>query len=106
MAYPITYLFNKSILQGKFPSCLKNATVTPVYKSGAKSDMGNYRPISGLSFLSKIFESIVKNHLLSYLKRNQVISPAQYGFTEGLSTFDALNSMTQIIQDSLNAKHD
>ena len=105
IAYPIAYIFNKSIEQGKFPSCFKKAVVTPVYKNGPKNDMGNYRPISGLNFMLKVFESIVKNHLLSFLKLNNIISKDQYGFMEGLSTFDALNSLTQHVHDSLNTKN-
>ena len=52
-------IFNMSISQGVYPELLKTARVTPIYKNGEKSDPSNYRPISVLSLINKIFE---KNH--------------------------------------------
>ena len=48
--------FNKPLEICKFPSCLKMANVSPAYKKGNSSDKGNYRPVSILPNLSKIFE--------------------------------------------------
>ena len=106
LAYPLTYLFNNSVSQGVFPQCLKNAIVSPIYKSGPKNVIGNYRPISVLNTVSKLFESLMKQSLLSFLKTNNIITEHQYGFIKGTSTFDALNSLTQEVHDALNRKHD
>ena len=52
-----------SLQQGIFPEDLKNATISPIYKNGDKSDCSNYRPISVLSNVAKILEKIVYNQL-------------------------------------------
>ena len=55
----ITHIVNKSIELGQFPNDLKIARVIPLYKKGSKQDLGNYRPVSILSSLSKIIEKII-----------------------------------------------
>ena len=102
LAVPLSLLFNQSITEGKFPQCLKHATVIPIYKKGPKDDIGNYRPISMLSVTSKIFESLMKNSFVRYLEAKSILNSEQYGFRQGLSTFDALNSYAQEIYNNLD----
>ena len=52
----LTFIVNKSIISGEFPSSWKEAKVKPLFKSGAKDDVNNYRPISILPTLSKLIE--------------------------------------------------
>ena len=52
---PLTYIINLSLMEGVFPSELKVAKVIPVFKGGDSSILSNYRPISVLTFFSKIF---------------------------------------------------
>ncbi len=54
---PIAYLINQSLRQSIVPSAWKMALVTPIFKSGERSDMANYRPISILPVVSKIVEN-------------------------------------------------
>ena len=56
----ITGIFNQSLVTGIFPSDWKMAEVSPIFKNGSKSDLNNYRPISVIPTLAKIFE---KNYL-------------------------------------------
>ena len=64
---PLTYILNQSMTEGVFPDLLKTARVIPLYKSGEKKKINNYRPISILSFFSKIFEkNYVQLHLQFY----------------------------------------
>ena len=60
--------------------------VTPIYGRNDKKDPENYRPVSLTSILCKIMESIIKDHILKYLKDNNILSKKQYGFLPGRST--------------------
>ena len=72
--------------KGIFPDDLKIAKVTPIYKADDKSDLSNYRPISKLSYFSKILERIMYNRLYQYLTENKILYPKQFGFQKGHST--------------------
>jgi TPP-dependent 2-oxoacid decarboxylase len=64
----ITILFNMSIAQGKFPDALKNAKIIPIHKGDSRLEMSNYRPISLLPTLSKIFEKLMYSRLICFSK--------------------------------------
>ena len=87
----LTQIFNKSILVGKFPDDLKIAIISPIYKTGNKT---NYRPISVLSVVAKIFEAIISHQLSNYLEINGVIVNEQFGFRKKHSTQTALLNVT------------
>ena len=70
----IASLFNESVILGVFPDCMKMARITPVFKSGVRVDINNYRPISSLSIISKIFERLMYVRLSSFLKQNKIIN--------------------------------
>lgn len=74
-------LFNKSLRLSYFPESWKLANVIPVHKKGDVSDPANYRPISLLSSISKIFEKCVFKYFYNYIHENRLISPVQSGFT-------------------------
>ena len=76
----IAMLINKSIATGQFPSQMKLAKVLPIYKGGEKSDPSNYRSISILSTVSKIFEKHVNKHLMAYLNKYKLLHDNQSGF--------------------------
>ena len=62
------YLFNSCMLSGVFPDELKIAKVIPLYKSGSSNLMSNYRPISILPTLSKIFEKLINSRIYQFLE--------------------------------------
>ena len=64
---PLTYIIDKSIKEGVFPSELKLAKVVPIFKLGDSSKITNYRPISVLSFFSKVFERVMYNHITDFI---------------------------------------
>ena len=64
---PLTYVINMSLMEGIFPSELKLAKVVPMFKSGESDKVHNYRPISVLSFFSKIFEKIMYNNVVNFM---------------------------------------
>lgn len=83
-------LMNKSIVSGQFPSEMKLAKVIPFYKGGEKSDPSNYRPISILSTISKIFEKHVNKHLMAFLNKYNLLHDNQSGFRPKHSCATAL----------------
>lgn len=84
LSLPVTLIFNKSLTEGVFPSAWKISRVMPIFKSGNPADVANYRPISGLPLLGKLFESIV----LKQIERSflTTLSIDQHGFFPGRST--------------------
>ena len=76
------------------PDDWKLAKVTPIFKQGDRSDMNNYRPISVISAIAKVFERIIYNQLSSYLSENNILSQYQSGFRSFHSTMTALLEAT------------
>ena len=93
----LTHIFNSSLCTGNFPSKLKLARVTPLYKSGDIADMNNYRPISVLPSLSKLFEKIVYAQIYEYLIKYKLIHPNQSGFRSKHSCVTALTKIVDHI---------
>ena len=87
---PLTCLINRSFKDGIFPSELKLARVVPIFKCSDSTALSNYRPISILSFFSKIFEKLLYNGLLNFLDANDIIYKHQFGFRERHSTQQAI----------------
>ena len=102
---PICFLINQSIENGIFPSSLKISHVAPIFKSGDRSDISNYRPISVLPILSKVFERFLYDQLLVFFIRHSLISPDQFGFRKGLSTVNSIIGLTEKIYDALNNRN-
>jgi hypothetical protein len=82
----LTKIFNKSLSLAKFPSLWKKANVLPIYKKAEDFITTNYRPVSLLSILAKIFEKVVFKYLFAYFRDNFLISIWQSGFVPGYST--------------------
>lgn len=76
-------IFTKIKQTGVYPMVWKQAVVVPTFKKGSKSDVENYRQVSLLCIVSKIFERILFDVLYNYLK--QIFSPSQFGFRKGRS---------------------
>ena len=85
--------FNRSANTGIFPNNLKPADITPALKNGAHTDKENYRPVSILSGLSKIFERLLFSQINSYI--DSKLSKHQCGFRKGLSSQHCLLVMLE-----------
>ena len=94
-------LFNESIKSGIFPNALKIARITPIFKGGNNSP-NSYRPISNLHKISKIFEKITYDRLMSFLQKFEILSPKQFSYRKNHSTIDALNLILNYIYSGLN----
>ncbi|CAG4937763.1 unnamed protein product [Colias eurytheme] len=101
---PITYICNMSLSLGIFPQALKKAVVHPVYKSGDRDSVNNYRPISVLPIISKILERIIYKQLLNYTNKYNIIARNQFGFRKGLSTEDAVSALVESVIGNLDSK--
>lgn len=100
----LTILFNNCMNNGYFPDELKIAKVIPLYKSGDKNNLSNYRPISLLPVISKIFEKLLHQRFIEFLDKHNVIYDKQFGFRKRHSTGHALNTAITQIVNSLNSK--
>ena len=90
----LTRLFNHCIDIGKFPVEWKSAIVTPLYKNkGQKNDLNNYRGISVLPPIAKIFEKILASQISIYLSLNKILFAGQHGFRNGHSCETALHEL-------------
>lgn len=95
ISFPLTCIFNKSLSSGIFPDSWKTAKVFPIYKGNEKNDANNYRPISVLPILAKVFEKLVFDQLYSYLTENNILTKFQSGFRSNHSTLTALLQATE-----------
>ena len=86
----LTSLFNASLESGMIPSEWKAANITPVPKGADRELVKNYRPISVLPIVAKVFEAIVHTQLYSYLESGFLLHPAQSGFQPHHCTEDVL----------------
>jgi hypothetical protein len=89
----LTFIFNLSLTQGKFPCDWKLARIAPIFKKGSKTDPGNYRPVSVLSVVSKFMERIVYNQLYEYLNVNNLLCIQQSGFRKFHSCQSSLHRL-------------
>ena len=80
IARPLTFIINQSLSTGVFADKLKIAQVIPLYKKDDPHLVDNFRPISLLPAISKIFEKIVFNQVYDYFDRNKLLYTSQYGF--------------------------
>ena len=96
---PLAELINCSMKSGIFPDKLKVAKVIPIFKTGDRSLVNNYRPISILNAFSKIFEKVILSRLLGFLNKQNFFYSQQFGFRQNHSTSAALISFTEYISN-------
>ena len=88
---------------GIFPGKWKMSNVCPIHQKKSKNDKSNYRPISLLPILSKIFEKIIFESLYSYYIKNNLLVNCQSGFIKGDSCVSQLHSITHTIHKNLDS---
>jgi Txe/YoeB family toxin of Txe-Axe toxin-antitoxin module len=99
---PLLKITNLVLIQGIFPHELKIASVTPIFKNKDPSLFSNYRPVSVLPLLSKIFEKLTYNRILSFLNDNNILYKLQFGFRNNYNTSLALIYLVDKIKMALD----
>ena len=102
---PLKIIFSNVLKTGKFPDQWKEANVTPVHKKKDKQLHSNYRPISLLPLLAKVFEKIIFKYLYNHFTSNNLISKNQSGFRPGDSCTNQLLSLTNDIHAAFDDRH-
>ena len=97
---PLSLLINMSFKNGVFPEAMKLAKVVPIFKAKNMQMFTNYRPISLLSSISKIFEKVMHQRLYSFIQQHDILYDGQFGFRPKHSTIDAI---TKFVSDVLEA---
>ena len=104
LAPVLSKLYNKLLSQSCFPSCWKIPNVIAAFKnSGDRSDSGNYRPISLLPIISKVFESLIASSLIRHVDSLGLFNDCQYGFRATRSTADVLTVISERLSRVLEA---
>ena len=102
---PLLYrLFNKILNCGHFPAAWATGCIIPIFKKGDSNDPNNYRGITIVSCLGKLFTSILCNRIFEWNSENDVITDAQFGFKPGFSTIDAIFVLQSLINRTLKKK--
>ena len=100
---PLSKIINICISNGVHPEKLKLAHVIPIFKKGCRLLVSNYRPISLLSNVNKIFEKIMHKRIYSFLEKFNLLYKLQFGFRTNYSTSHALIHMTEAIRTALDS---
>ena len=95
MTSVLTHVINQCIDEGTFPEALKRAIVVPIHKKLEKNNTTNYRPVSLLIGLSKIYEKILFNRIYDYLEKNDILIKEQFGFRPKMGTNDLMFYMLE-----------
>jgi len=100
LALPFFIVFSTSVETCTFPTCWKDANISPILKSGSPITVNNYRPVSLLPICSKILERLIYKQILSYCHDLSILNESQHGFLQGrscltnlLCTYDEVTSL-------------
>jgi ribonuclease P/MRP protein subunit RPP40 len=86
VATPLTLLFNQTIESGRVPTGWKQAQISAIFKKGDNSVAGNYRLVSLTSVICKVMETLIREHIISFMRKHQLFTDKQFGFMSGRST--------------------
>ena len=101
---PLTKLVNLSYELSQFPEAMKKTRIKALHKKDDKEEISNYRPISILPVLSKVFERAATNQIVTYLEENKIINENQHAYRKGHSTNTCLAEVTNHIYTLLDQK--
>ena len=98
----LSLIINKCIINGTVPDEMKVSKIKPLFKKDDVTLLNNYRPISLLPCISKIFERVLFNQLYEYFERHNILTKRQYGFRKNHSTefaaMEFINRVTKLLE--------
>ena len=100
----LSHIINLCIKDGYFPEELKVGCITPIFKSGNKEIVSNYRSVCSLNLFSKIIEKVIFMRIISFIDKHNILKKTQNGFRKGMSTETALIDYINTIQNGLDNK--
>ena len=107
LSEPLVILWKASMESGIVPDILKRSIITPIHKGGSRSTAANYRPIALTSHIIKLFEKILRKHIVQYMNDHNLFNENQHGFRSGRSCLSQLlehfDTILNIIEDNSNA---
>ena len=87
---PLYNIWRQCLDLGVPPSTLKQSNIIPIHKGDSTAHASNYRPVALTSHLVKIFEKVLRTHIINYLEENTLLNPSQHGFRAGRSCLSQL----------------
>ena len=107
IAPALLIIWRKSLDTGEIPEILKKQSIIPIHKKESKALPANYRPISLTSHITKLFERIIRRHIVYFLESNYIIHKSQHGFRPCRSCLtqllDHFDNILSIIEANKNA---
>ena len=98
-------LFNKSLSSDQLQEDWKYSIISTIHKKGSRSEVGNYRPVSLTSVICKLLESIIRDHIMSYLLRSDLLSNQQYGFVHKWQIHHAVTVTQHMLDECLRVPY-
>ena len=106
LAKPLYLIWRRSLDIGEIPLDLKTANVVPIHKGGSRGDPANYRPVALTSHLIKLFERVLRKHIVAYMEEHNLFNPGQHGFRHGRSCVSQLiahfDHVSQLLENDQN----
>lgn len=99
---PLTYIINKIMETGVWPTCFGEGIVKPIFKAGDPLEAVNYRPITLISTLAKVSEKVLKTRIDNFLNKYEILSERQFGFRKARSTQDAIAYLMENVYKTLD----
>ena len=106
LAKPVSMIWRICLDEGVMPEGTILSIITPIYKGDGKGESANYRPVALTNHLTKVFERVVRRHIIKHLEENALLNMTQHGFTNGRSTITQLLVYYDTVLSMLEEKGD
>ena len=100
----LTTLFNNCTEDRLFPETMKIAKEIPFFKNSDKNQPENYRPISLMTAMSKIFEKLLLKRISTFVTKHKILSPKQFGFRKKFNCTNAITEITEYKRQEINKR--